>query len=265
MTNTCDNILEFNRLCIGYKSNKKQTILINDISTLVKKGELIALIGRNGSGKSSLLRTIIGLIPSIYGDIKFNKLNLNNFTPKKLAKIVSYVSTEKIYIPNAIVKDVIALGRGVYLNWYGKLTKKDIKIIDEAIKLVGIEHLKNKNILQISDGERQRVMIARAIAQDTDIIILDEPTAFLDLQNRFMIFSILKKLTKEKNKTIIFSTHDLENTLNSINKIWFIHNKNLTALSKQEFIKNNLFDIFLSGTDLSFDKTDNKIKLLKNL
>ncbi|RLD46908.1 MAG: ABC transporter ATP-binding protein [Bacteroidetes bacterium] len=256
------NILNISNLLVGYIINKKNIILINDISTQINRGELIALIGRNGTGKSTFLKTIVGLNKRISGNIIFNNSDIENFTVSKLAKIISFVSTAKVFVPNAKVKDIVALGRGVYLNWYGKLNEQDKFIVNQAISLVEIEHLQNKNFSQISDGERQRVMIARAIAQDTDIIVLDEPTAFLDLPNRFMIFSILKKLAHEKNKTIIFSTHDLESILDNVDKIWLLDSKKMIISDKQDFINNNMFDVFLSGTNLYFDKTDNKIKKL---
>jgi len=256
------NILNINNLSVGYKTGKQNAVLIDDITTSVNRGELIALIGRNGTGKSTLLKTIVGLNKKISGQIIFNNTDIEDFTVSKLAKIISFVSTAKVFVPNAKVRDIIALGRGVYLNWYGKLNNNDKNIINQAVNLVGIEHLQNKNFSQISDGERQRVMIARAIAQDTDIIVLDEPTAFLDLPNRFMVFSILKNLAHEKNKTIIFSTHDLENILDNVNKIWLLDSQKMIISNKQNFIDNNLFDSFLSDTNLYFDKVDNKIKNL---
>ena len=256
------NILNINNLSVGYKTGKQNAVLIDDITTSVNRGELIALIGRNGTGKSTLLKTIVGLNKKISGQIIFNNTDIEDFTVSKLAKIISFVSTAKVFVPNAKVRDIIALGRGVYLNWYGKLNNNDKNIINQAVNLVGIEHLQNKNFSQISDGERQRVMIARAIAQDTDIIVLDEPTAFLDLPNRFMVFSILKNLAHEKNKTIIFSTHDLENILDNVNKIWLLDSQKMIISDKQNFIDNNLFDSFLSDTNLYFDKVDNKIKNL---
>ena len=256
------NILELNNLSVGYK-NKKQTVsLVNNIFVKLCKGELIALIGRNGSGKSSLSRTILGLNQKISGKILFKGKEIEDYSVNDLSKIISFVSTSKIYVPNAKVKDIIALGRGVYVNWYGKLKKNDKLIIEKAISLVGIEKIKDKDFSHISDGERQRVMIARAIAQDTDIIVLDEPTSFLDLPNKFLVLSILEKLSKEEKKTIIFSSHDIENVLNIADKIWLINSNQLIVSEPKIFIDKHINNKFLKGSDLFFDINDYKIKNL---
>lgn len=253
------DILEIKDLVIGYKSKKIKQILINNINETINGGELIALIGRNGTGKSSLLKTIVGLNNKISGDILYNRKSINEFSNTDKAKLISYVSTEKINLPNLKVFDIIALGRGVYTNWYGKISNNDYFIIDKALNIVNISYLKEKYFNQISDGEKQRVMIARAIAQDTKFIVLDEPTSFLDIPNKFYILSILENLSKEENKTVLFSSHDIDNIIDISDKIWLIDSKNLIIATPNEFKNKYLNDNYLSGTNLFFSKNENRI------
>lgn len=246
-------ILQTQNLNVGYTDNA--TILLENINICASLGEFISLIGKNGIGKSTLLKTLIGLQNPISGDVFIGNENLKSISIENSAKKISFVSTENIRIPNLKVIDFIALGRAPYTNWYGVLNNVDHKIISEAIDLVNIENIKNKNIDKLSDGERQRALIARALAQDTDIIFLDEPTAFLDLQNKYEIFHLLNKLSKEKQKTIIFSTHDLNIALNESDKIWLISDKQIIEGMPEEIVLNNSINKLFDNSQLLFEKT----------
>jgi len=247
------HILQTQNLNVGYADNA--TVLLENINICASLGEFISLIGKNGIGKSTLLKTLIGLQNPISGDVFIGNENLKSISIENLAKKISFVSTENIRIPNLKVSDFIALGRAPYTNWYGVLNNVDHKIIFEAIDLVNIKNIKNKNIDKLSDGERQRALIARALAQDTDIIFLDEPTAFLDLQNKYEIFHLLNKLSKEKQKTIIFSTHDLNLALNESDKIWLLADKQIIEGMPEEIVLNNSINKLFDNSQLLFEKT----------
>jgi len=203
-------ILQASNLSIGYTSKKVKNIIASDINLSLEKGKLIALIGANGIGKSTLLRTITGIQKPLSGKVSLNEKNIHELDFLSLAQNLSVVLTEKLPPSNLTVWELIALGRQPYTNWIGKLTDNDIAKINEAIELTQIEHLTQKRHYEISDGQLQIVLIARALAQDTPLIILDEPTTHLDLLHKVVLFKLLKKLTQETGKCILFSTHDID-------------------------------------------------------
>ncbi|MCK4661579.1 MAG: ABC transporter ATP-binding protein [Bacteroidales bacterium] len=258
-----DNIeipIQLINLDIGYNSNKP---VLSNINQLVPKGELIAVIGKNGIGKSTLLRTITKLQHPLNGDIIVSDKNINSYSQKELAHKISFVSTEIIKVANLKVIDLVSFGRYPYTNWLGKIENKDKKRIYEALDMVGMLNFENRNINEISDGERQRVMIARTLAQDTDIIILDEPTAFIDLPNRYEIISLLNYLTKHKSKTIIFSTHDINIAIKETDKLWLMYDNKLISGAPEDLIlSEELYNIF-DNTKLFFDKISGEIKIEK--
>ena len=204
------NILSTSNLSIGYKTKSSTIIIGKNLNVNLREGKLIALIGANGIGKSTLLRTITGIQKPISGTVLLNEKNIHELNSLTLAQNLSVVLTEKLPPSNLTVWELIALGRQPYTNWIGKLTPKDISKVNEAIELTQIGHLKSKMHYEISDGQLQIVLIARALAQDTPLIILDEPTTHLDLLHKVLLFKLLKKLTQETGKCILFSTHDID-------------------------------------------------------
>ena len=215
--------IELFNLSVGYKQSQGAPLeILKGLSFSAAHGEMVALIGSNGTGKSTLLRTIAGFQPWFAGDIRVGGRSIKLFDLREMARIISFVSTESIRIPNMTVFDLVAYGRFPYTNWIGSLTEADREVIDMAVRMVGIEKLSGRPVLQISDGERQRAMIARALAQDTPVIILDEPTAYLDVSNKYEIFHLLQTMASERNKTIILSTHDLNIALRETDKLWMI-------------------------------------------
>ena len=203
-------ILQTSNLSIGYTSKKVKNVIASNIDLSLEKGKLIALIGANGIGKSTLLRTITGIQKPTSGTVLLNEKNIHELNSLILAQNLSVVLTEKLPPSNLTVWELIALGRQPYTNWIGRLTETDIAKINEAIELTQIEHLTQKKHYEISDGQLQIVLIARALAQDTPLIILDEPTTHLDLLHKVVLFKLLKKLTQETGKCILFSTHDID-------------------------------------------------------
>lgn len=203
-------ILQASKICIGYSSKKLKNIIASNIDLSLEKGKLIALIGANGIGKSTLLRTLTGIQKPLSGTVSLNEKNIHDLDSLTLAQNLSVVLTEKLPPSNLTVWELIALGRQPYTNWIGTLTENDIAKINEAIVLTQIGHLTQKRHYEISDGQLQIVLIARALAQDTPLIILDEPTTHLDLLHKVVLFKLLKKLTQETGKCILFSTHDID-------------------------------------------------------
>ena len=203
-------ILQTSKISIGYSHKKEKNIIGSNIDLSLEKAKLIALIGANGIGKSTLLRTITGIQKPISGTVLLNEKNIHELDPLTLAQNLSVVLTEKLPPSNLTVWELIALGRQPYTNWIGKLTENDIAKVNEAMELTQISHLASKKHYEISDGQLQIVLIARALAQDTPLIILDEPTTHLDLLHKVVLFKLLKKLTQETGKCILFSTHDID-------------------------------------------------------
>jgi len=246
---------------IGYLTKKNKLILLSNINLTAKKGENIALIGINGSGKSTLLRSIAGTQKLLSGDIKINGFEVNKYTTADLAKKLAIVSSEVINARFLKVKDLVSLGRFPHQSLSKKQTNNDIQIVNNALVITGILHLSEKNINEISDGERQKVMIARALTQDTDIILLDEPTAFLDIENKYSVYNILSRTAKEQNKTIIFSTHDLNIALKHADKVWLIKDKTIYEGAPEDLILSDIFQDFFKNENVKFDKRINEFSV----
>ena len=217
-------MIEITNLEIGYKSKSKHSSVFKGINLTLNAGDLVGLIGDNGIGKSTLLKTITGNLSPLAGDIKINNKPGSQFTAQQLAQLLSIVVTEKIGGFNLTVWDVVATGRIPYINIFGKLSTEDETIVTKALEQLNLLPLKDKLIDELSDGQRQKVMIAKSLAQQTPIIVLDEPTAFLDHTSKHHLFATLKKLCAEQGKLIIVSSHDLE-----LMKTYFLCNA-LTSL-----------------------------------
>ncbi len=246
---------------IGYSVKKGQNILLANINLSAEKGENIALIGINGSGKSTLLRSISGIQKLLSGRINIDEKQIEKYTPVDLAKKLAIVSSEIINTGYLKVKDLVRLGRFPHQSFSKKQSDNDLNIINEALSVTGILHLSDKNINEISDGERQKVMIARALAQDTEIILLDEPTAFLDIENKYSVYNILSKTASEQNKTIIFSTHDLNIALKHADKVWLIKDNTIFEGAPEDLILQDSFSNLFKNKDVYFNKLTNEFSI----
>ncbi len=211
-------MLQAKDLTIGYEKTK----LIAGINFECTTGELIILLGVNGIGKSTLLKTLCGLIEPISGVISYGKKNIFEMAPNERAKLISGVFTGRDFDAFISVREFVTLGRYPYTNWLGSITDRDKEKINQALNTLGLTHLADKKVHQISDGEKQKTLIAKALAQDTPVIIMDEPTAFLDYKNKAELLETIKKLASEQNKVIIISTHDISSSLPYSDKAFLI-------------------------------------------
>lgn len=249
--------IQIDGLSIGFRQKGKTPFILKEkLNFSANQGEIVALIGSNGIGKSTLLRTIAGFLEYYSGEIKIKGESIDNFSSKEKAKILSFVSTEIVKTPNLSVFDLVAFGRHPFTNWYGKITEKDREQIEIAIKSVGLEGFESKYINKISDGERQRAMVARTIAQDTPVIILDEPTAFLDVSNKYDIFHLLQSIAHENGKTILLSTHDLNIALREVDKFWImLENENYEG-APEDTVLNGWFQNIFTNKHIDFDLSE---------
>ena len=216
------SILTTQNLSIGYSKKRKTDVIQSELNLQLRAGELVCLIGPNGSGKSTLLRTLIGLQKPLSGKTSIDGKEISKLKQLEKALLIALVLTERVDIENATVYNLVSLGRHPHSNWWGNITEKEDLIIREAIEMVHLEHKIHQNINELSDGERQRAMIAKALAQNTPIIMLDEPTAHLDLPNRVEIMLLLHKLAHKTDKAILLSTHELDIALQAADRIWLI-------------------------------------------
>lgn len=203
-------MIALKNLEIGYKTKQQSVSVFKNLNAQFNAGDLVGLMGDNGIGKSTLLKTITGTLTPIAGAVTLSGKNINEYTAQQLAQRLSIVVTERLGGFNLTVWDVVASGRTPYINIFGKLSVEDETIINQSLDLMNLQNLKHKLIDELSDGQRQKTMIAKSLTQQTPVIILDEPTAFLDHTSKHQLFSVLKKLCIEQQKLIIVSSHDLE-------------------------------------------------------
>lgn len=240
-------------LTIGYTSKKEQIAVAQDINFSGNKGELIALVGPNGIGKSTLIRTLTGMQKPISGSIKISEVEMNTIAPPALASQISVVLTEAPASKNVTAYELIALGRQPYTNWLGVLSETDKQAVNDAISITETTDLQHKKCFELSDGELQRVLIARALAQDTPVIILDEPTSHLDLYHRAYVLKLLKRLTKEEGKTILFSTHEIGIALTLVDKMLVLQKDTVSFNTHTALAQQGVFNTLFPSNTIDFD------------
>lgn len=255
-------ILKTSSLTIGYTHRKKNTIIQSDLNLIVKSGEMVCLIGPNGSGKSTLLRTLAGLQLPLSGQSIINGVDIQKISTRERALLISLVLTDRIDIENATVKSVITMGRHPHTNWWGSVNEETLTQVQKAVSMVHLENKSDKLIAELSDGEKQRVMIAKAFVQDTPIIILDEPTAHLDLPNRVEIMLLLHKLAHETGKTIIISTHELDMALQAADRVWLMTaDKGIEVGVPEDLVLNGRFNEAFRSDNYVFNPTNGNFSM----
>ena len=251
-------IIATDNLSIGYKTKKETTVIAEQLNLKLNAGKLITLVGANGIGKSTLLRTLTGIQKPLSGTVILNEKNINSFDKLSLAKELSLVLTEKLPPSNLTVFELVALGRQPYTNWLGNLSEEDVEKVNAIMQLTQTGHLANKKHFEISDGQLQKVMIARALAQETSIVILDEPTTHLDLFHKVAVFKLLKKLSKETNKCILFSTHDIDLAIQLSDEMIVMTEKNIIQDQPCNLISKGIFNSLFNDKSITFDETKGK-------
>lgn len=254
-------MLELRDLYIGYSEDDHRRIVAQTLNASLSCGVLACLIGTNGVGKSTLMRTMAAFQPPLRGEVWVDGRSVASYTPKELSELIGVVLTEKNMPADLTIEEVVELGRAPYTNFWGTLKEEDHKIVDEAITLVGLDALRSRKIHQVSDGERQKAMIAKALAQQTSVIFLDEPTAFLDYPSKISMMQLLRRLAHERNKLILLSTHDLEIAFQTADHIWLLQQDGLQAGTLDELSRCGAISDFLDSDELYYDAKNHRIML----
>lgn len=251
-------MLSCENLEIGYSQNGITNIIQSGLNLKLHSGQLTALMGPNGSGKSTLIRSLCSLQNSISGKIFIKEEIL---TQKNVSKFIAVVLTTSVYAPNFTVFDMVGTGRIPHINWLGRLEAKDVEIINKSIDAVGIQNLANRLISQLSDGERQKMMIAKALAQESPIIVLDEPTAHLDLVNRVEISKLLRELAHKHNKAILMATHELDLAIQTADRIWLMDADNMHVGAPEDLIINDELQNTFAKISIDFDHLSGSFRI----
>ncbi len=254
------NYLTMSHLSVGYH----RRAILSDLNLSAAECELVALIGRNGTGKSTLMRTVARLQPAVSGNVLIDGKPIEQYSRNDFARLLSIVSTESVGVSHLTVRQLVSFGRFPYTGRFGKLSEQDAVLVEEAMRMVGIKPLENRFLYEISDGERQRAMIARTLAQDTGVILLDEPTAFLDMPNKYEVVRLLHRLTREKRKTIVFSTHDLNIAMEEADKLWLMVDNTLYEGAPEDLVLNRRLSRVFEGTKLHFDENKGEFKIRRS-
>ena len=247
-------------LSIGYRTKNSTRIVAEGINATIRSGELTCLLGANGVGKSTLLRTLSAFQPKLGGEIVIRSREsadrsqeIETFSDKELSRIIGVVLTEKPDIRNMTVRELVALGRSPYTGFWGTLHEEDWQVVEEAIDAVRIGSLRERMVHTLSDGERQKVMIAKALAQQTPVIFLDEPTAFLDFPSKVEMMQLLRRLAIEAQKTIFLSTHDFELALQVADRLWLMEKQKLNVGTSQELAENGALARYVERPGITFE------------
>lgn len=252
-------MIELKDFSIGFKGKE----LLSGVNTIFLEGQLTALLGRNGAGKSTLLKALCGLNPGYKGEILIDGQNIKDIKRSLLAKKISFVNTHRPSISNLKCLEIVELGRSPHTGWNGKISLKDSEIALNALKTVDMLNYADRNFNSLSDGECQKIMIARAVAQDTEIILMDEPTSFLDLPTRFELGNLLRQLTNDQHKLIIFSTHDLDISLLMSDRIAIIDDGSLINLPVNEMNESGIIQRLFASENENIITLLNRITSIK--
>ena len=252
--------IHIENLSIGYPGKGDVKVVADGICAGINSGELTCLLGANGVGKSTLLRTLSAFQPKLGGNIFIEGKEIGDYTDKQLSRVISVVLTEKCDIRNMSVVELIGLGRSPYTGFWGTLSKEDKTVVDKSIALVGIPHLAHRMVHTLSDGERQKAMIAKALAQQCPIILLDEPTAFLDVPSRIETMVLLHRLAVEQEKAVLLSTHDLDLAIQMGDCLWLQEKgRPMACGTPEDLIMSGAFDSFFGKEGIVFDPATGKL------
>ncbi len=254
-------MLELKALTSGYHGTRG--VVVEPVSLTLHGGDFVCVIGRNGAGKSTLMRTISGLQPPISGAAALEGRSIPEMSAQERAQAISVITTDRVSSPGLLARDVIELGRQPYTNWRGQLTSEDRDIVREATHRAGADELSPKPFDSLSDGERQRVMIARALAQTSKVMVLDEITAFLDLPGRVEVMALLRRHASSFGKVVLLSSHDLELSLELAGQLWVVHDGRLSFGDSDELISNGVIERVFDNEDVCFDPSRRRFAMIQ--
>lgn len=247
-------VLTTHGLAIGYREGAGEKVIGAGIEVALHAGELVCLLGPNGAGKSTLLRTLAGMQPALGGQVRLLGRDVRELRPRELARRLSVVLTDRISAGGMLAYDLVALGRYPHTGWMGQLRERDRAVIGWAIRAAGAEALAGRPVGELSDGERQKVMIARALAQEPAAVLLDEPTAFLDLPHRVEAMRTLRDLARQAGQAILLSTHDLDLALRSADRIWLMASgQPLRIGAPEDLVLSGAFEATFQRDGVAFD------------
>lgn len=255
--------IELINLSVGYTNGKHSHTVASCLNAIAHQSKLTCLIGRNGMGKSTLLRTIARLQPQTSGNVMIDGKDVKSYSADQFACTVALVLTGRPSTTNMTVEELVGLGRTPYTGFWGRLTGEDRQIVNNAMKVIGISDMAKRKAASLSDGEMQKVMIAKALAQDTPIIILDEPTAFLDFPAKIDLLLQLHHLAHDKGKTILLSTHDIESTLQIADYLWIMSTNGIATETPLSAVENGSLKQYIGRHDVAIDKDSMGIRIKK--
>lgn len=247
--------IRLDNLSIGYSARRNSKVVATGISASLSSQCMTCLIGPNGVGKSTLLRTLSAFLPPLSGRVFVHEHDLSMLSAKQLARLVGVVLTARPEVQNMSVEDMVGMGRSPYTGFWGSLSAADRTIVADSMQLVGISGLSGRMIQTLSDGERQKVMIAKALAQQTPVIFLDEPTAFLDYPSKVEMMQTLHRLSRTADKTVFLSTHDLELALQIADVVWLMERGGRLSIgTPRELADSGVLSAFLEQPGIVFDR-----------
>ena len=254
---------ELKDLSTGYRTKRGDRIVTHSITATLQAGELTCLLGPNGAGKSTLLRTLAAFQPPLGGSMLLDGQPLESYSSRQIAMRIGVVLTERPSVRGMRVREMVAMGRSPYTGFWGKLAADDERAVDEAIQQVGIQDLERRMVHTLSDGERQKVMIAKALSQQTPLIFLDEPTAFLDFPSKVEVMLLLRRLAATMQKTIFLSTHDLELALQIADRLWLLDRDASSVIvgTPASLAASGHLPRFFAGPGITFDASELRFKV----
>ncbi|MBR5171344.1 MAG: ABC transporter ATP-binding protein [Muribaculaceae bacterium] len=247
-------ILQTHDMAVGFGHGGKRTTLLKGLNLKLEQGSLVALLGRNGAGKSTLIRAITCNNLPLEGSVEIDGNPSSSITKHQLSRLVALVATERIMGGAFTISELVGLGRQPHTGFFGRLSKHDKEVVSQCLEAVGISHKAQQHVASLSDGERQKAMIAKALAQETPIIVLDEPTAFLDVASRIETMQLLHKLAHEQNKAVLLSSHDISQSLLLADELWVITNDHeLVTGSTEQVVMSGAMDRVFGDTSIFFN------------
>lgn len=247
-------ILTTHDMAVGYGQGNKRTILLSDLNLRLEQGSLVALLGKNGAGKSTLLRALTCDSQPINGSVEIDGKPFDEISKRDLSRLIALVATERIMGGAFTIRELVALGRQPHTGFLGRLSRHDDEVVRQSLEAVGIAHKAEQHVAQLSDGERQKAMIAKALAQETPIIVLDEPTAFLDVASRIETMKLLHSLAREQNKAVLLSSHDISQSLLLADELWvIIQDREVVTGSTEQVVMSGAMDRVFDNSSILFN------------